>query len=107
MRHSCETSEKTVGLGSQMTEHLHQGGAGRKPWTEPPRSRRRPNPTSLPVLPLPRAPASSSVEPMDERMTLESLPQLEGLMLLTKPPGTGLLHSQPGCTDLTLTLPVN
>lgn len=40
---------------------------------------------SLPVHLLPRVPASLSVQPTDERMTSESLPQLEGLMLLTKP----------------------
>lgn len=38
---------------------------------------------------LPWVPASLSVQPIDERMTLESLPQLEGLMHLSKPTACG------------------
>ena len=44
---------------------------------------------SLPVHSLPRVPATLSVQPTDERMTSESLPQLEGLMRLTKPAAGG------------------
>lgn len=62
---------------------------------------------SLPVHSLPQVPASLSVQPIDERMTSESLPQLEGFDASNQACSRGLLQSQPGHTDPTLTCPVN